>query len=99
MKNAVLFKIKNGYLDEWKNWCREIQEERYVEAKDTLVEEGLSQEVAFLFKYDSGYYILGFIDGVGLPANPEREINKIHKEKKERCLEYIGPAEILYHIK
>lgn len=99
MENAVLFRVKRGYLDEWKKWCKEIREERYQEAKETLAEENLSQEGVFLFEYNNEHFVLGFTDGDGLPPNPDREINKTHKQKKETCLEYIGHVDILYHIK
>ena len=99
MLKAKLFKVKREYLEEWKEWCRELQNERLEEVKETLAEEELLQEAAFLLTHDNQFYVLGFMEGEGFPANMERNINKIHKGKKEKCLEYVGPAEILYHIK
>jgi len=38
------------------------------------------------------------MDGEGLPANPNREINKRHKEMKKKCIEYVSEAEVLYNV-
>lgn len=99
MEKAVLFKIKKECLNDWKEWCKEVSTSLKKEAKLSLIEEKVLQEATFCFKIDSEWYGLGFVDGDSLPANPNREINKKHKEIKNRCLEFISEAEVLYNIK
>lgn len=97
MIKAVLLKVKEGYINEWKDWCSELQHQRYGDAQSTLREEGLIQEGALLFERGNEYYVIGFTEGDGLGGDQGKEINKMHQEKKNRCLEYLGPVESLYH--
>jgi hypothetical protein len=39
------------------------------------------------------------MEGECLPANMNREINRIHAEKKKECIESVDTPEILYNIK
>jgi len=94
-----LFKIKKGLKKEWIDWCAEIQNIRRSEAIETLKEEKVIQEAFVFFEVDDVEYTLGISEGENLPANNERDINKIHKEKKKKCLEYIGKVDTLYHLK
>lgn len=99
MEKAVLFRIKKAYLNDWKEWCKEISTNLKKEAELSLIEEKVVQETTFCFKIDTEWYGLGFIDGESLPANPDREINKKHKDIKNKCIEFISEAEVLYNIK
>lgn len=101
MKKAVLFRVKNERVDEWRSWCLEIENELKKEASETLVEENILQEISIIFKIDNEYYGLGFmeVNGEILSANMNKEINIKHKEMKKRCIEYITDAEVLYSIK
>jgi len=101
MKKAVLFRIKTEFVNEWKNWCLQIENELKSEAAKTLAEENVLQEISILFKVNEDYYGLGFMDinGELLSTNMNKEINIKHKEMKKKCIEYVGDAEVLYSVK
>ncbi|MBP9826949.1 hypothetical protein KBC99_00545 [Candidatus Saccharibacteria bacterium] len=98
MKRAVLFRIKPDKEQVWRDWCSQIYGQYRNEAIESLNEEGLIQEMSLLFKVENATYMIGYMDGEAKPSNKEREINKIHAEKRQECLEYVGEAEVLYSL-
>ncbi len=54
--------------------------------------------MALFFEHAGTQYMIGYIDGEAHPSNQEREINRLHTEKKRNCLEYIGEAGVLYRL-
>ena len=95
LKQKVL-KVKEGMLDEWKSWCSELQNDRKDEAIATLAEEGLEYETAGLFKLANDYYVIATVYGEARPSDKNKEINRIHLEKRRKCLEPVGDVEVLY---
>lgn len=99
MIKNVVFKVKSGHLEQWRSWCNKLMTSLHTEGLNTLREEQVTQEVAFIFEIKGESYVLGFAEGDMLPADMSREINKKHKQAKEECLEFIGHAETLYSLK
>lgn len=99
MSRAVLLKVKPGQYNNWKAWCAELSGLYYEEAKETLIEEKVTQELTIGFNIGDECYVIGYMDGECLPANMGREINQKHKVMKEQCLEMVGEIEVLAHIK
>ncbi len=98
MKKAVLFRVKKERVDEWKLWCSTIATTLYTEAQKSLEEEKVFQELTLLFELKGEFYGVGYMDGDGLPANMNREINQKHKEMKKICIEYVTDAQVLYEV-
>jgi hypothetical protein len=99
MIKTVLLKIKKGKEDIWKEWCKKIQNQLYDEAVESLKEEKVKQEIVIKFELQNSTYSIAFMDGDCLPANPNREINKMHKQMKAECIESVSDAELLYNVK
>lgn len=99
MRKASCFKVKENKKKQWLEWCEELETVSKSEAIDSLKSEGVQQEACFSVLIDSSMYIIGFSEGVCKDADMSLEVNKKHKEKKEECLEYISPAEVLYLLK
>lgn len=99
---TVIFKVKNGKLDQWKEWCSKLNISLRMEAIQTLKEENLTLEGCFLFKIIDEYYIFSVSDSDGevLPAL-DSDINNTHKLMKSECLDKIegGRGEELYFLK
>lgn len=99
MKKAVLLKINQGKKELWENWCKELATELLIDAKHTLAEEGILQELTLSFPLNGAHYIIGYMDGACLPANMSLEINQRHAKMKLECLTPISAVEVLYDIK
>lgn len=93
-----LFKIKEGKLDQWKQWCIELATTKKEEALETLKEEKILIEGFKLFCIGTDYYTIGyaFFNESIQKANGEKEINIIHKKNKTECLEFIMKLDDLY---
>ena len=97
--NVNVFKIKDGKLETWREWCNQLNTTRRSEAMAALEQEGVNCEFFAIFKIKDHYYTLGAEIGgqTGGTLNPEdSEINATHKKIKEECLEYIGPGNFSY---
>lgn len=98
MLQGNIFKIREGKLDQWKNWCHKINTELRNEAIETLKEEKVIQEAFVLLNIDGSSYAIGMGEGECLPAT-SRSINMEHKKQARECLEKIGKIDCLYHLK
>ena len=100
-KRYVLLKVKEGKLDQWKQWCNLLMTSRKQEAIDSFKYEGVSSEECHLFKVCNDYYLLGVaeFDGEHKEANMDLEINKEHKKQKKECLEALIEGEELFVLK
>lgn len=98
MLEGNLFKIKEGKLEIWKNWCHELNTSLRVEATETIKEEGNVQEVFVLFELNNEWYTIGLGEGENLPAS-DKEINKKHRATAKECLKKIGRVSCLYNLK
>lgn len=101
MIKSILFRIKNEYINEWKDWCYKLQNDLRKDSVETLIEENVLQEMAMIFKINDQYYCIGFMESNGeiKSANQDKEINKQHKLIREKCLERVSDVEIGYLIK
>ena len=99
MIKGAIFRVKQGRFDQWRAWCNELQTSLREDALDSLRQEQVYQEAAFLFEIKGEHYVLGFMDGESLPGDMTKEVNIKHKQMKEECLEYISNIEVLYNIK
>ncbi len=99
MKKATVFKVKKDRLNQWLDWCLQVQGPLYEKAVKTLEQESVMQEATFLFCLGDTNYILGFTEGECLPADMNQEINSQHRMMKQECLEYASGAEVLYLVK
>ena len=96
---AKLFKIKEGKLEAWKEWCTKLSLTLKEEALETLREENLLQEGCLFFSIGENSYVIGFVDGEALPST-DKPINTQNKEKIKECLEEMNSKVTpLYHLK
>lgn len=98
MINGAIFRVKKGRLDQWRAWCHELETSFREDALDSLRQEQIIQEAAFLFEIEGEYYVLGFMNGEGLPADMTKEVNIKHKQAKEECLERVSDITVLYNL-
>ena len=97
MKYA-LFKVKEGRLDQWRRWCSLLMDKNayYDQAYKSVLDEGLITEAFFTFQLDDTWYALGCGAGEDKPADPNLEVNKLHKQMKQECLEFITKGQADY---
>jgi len=97
----VMYKVKKGKLDQWRNWCNRLGNELREEAINTLLEEKVQEEGCYLFTVEGIDFVVFFsIGDESLSVNMQKEINLEHKRMKEECLDKIqsGKGEKLYHL-
>lgn len=94
----ALFKIKNEKVQEWKEWCIILQEKLNKEAIETLKEEGLESEFYTIFEIQGGFYTLAGGNRLKEGKITNREINKIHNDKKKECFEKKCDVKILVDL-
>ena len=97
MKNARLFKIKDGKKDAWLAWCVKLENEYKHEAIETLREEHVFHEMFIVFSIGGQDYTLGYSDStegetIGQP-NPDRELNILHTQTKRECLDPVADSD------
>lgn len=56
------------------------------EARESLREEGLTEESVFIFPLDGKMYVAFVLKGHAKPSNPDREINKKHKSVTQKAV-------------
>ncbi|MDO8571242.1 MAG: DUF6176 family protein [bacterium] len=98
---TVIYKIKEGKLDQWKNWCLKLNSTLRNEAIQTLKEENLTMEGFFLFKINNEHYTVGLSYAEGESSLAlDSDLNNMHKKMKNECLEKIerGRGEKLYFL-
>ncbi len=93
-----LFKVKEGKLETWKEWCNLLMTKYKNEAVETLKEEGVVYEAFSIFSINEEYYTIAMIEGEAKPTNMERELNQKHRATKKECLERIDSLEIGYEL-
>lgn len=97
MKSNI-FKIKEGKTNQWKDWCNRLNTVYRDEALETLNEEKVIQELFLFFSINGKDYTISLVEGEALPST-DRQLNIEHRKNFTECLEKIGRAEILYHLK
>lgn len=98
---GIVIKIKKGKEEVWREWCNKIQNDYADQAIETLKEERCIQELFAIFPLNGAWYTIGMSEGECFPSNKEIELNKIHNQKKQECLdpEFKSRIETLYHLK
>lgn len=84
--NIAIFKIKDGKLDQWKNWVEYLRAQKE-EVIKSLQEENLISEKCFVFNINTDWYTLFTSEGEGKPANMDRVLNQEHKKNMKECFE------------
>lgn len=93
-----LFKVKEGKLDQWKNWCNELMTTRKSEALASLTRENVQHESCYLFKENNEYFVLGTVAFSGTPKDSGKTLVDLqHDYQKKECLEPL-PKETLYNL-
>lgn len=85
---TALFKLKKNKVDTWKAWLYELDTTYAEEVKETLKEEGLAMEFWKVFEHDGVFYTLGGGYRVSDGNVSDREVNRLHKEKKVECFDF-----------
>lgn len=100
MKRYVLLKVKEGKLDQWKQWCTLLMTSRKQEALDSFKYENVASEECHLFEVEGKHYLLGVaeFDGEHKEANMDLPINQEHKAMKKECLENVLEGEELFNL-
>lgn len=98
---AKLYRIREGKLNEWRNWCQQMYTELRVEASATLMDENVAEEFFLTFQIDQTWYTLGTVitnDGQEPKSATPKDLNRRHREKIRACLEPVGHAEFSYFL-
>ena len=88
-----IFKVKEGKLENIKDWFNQLSTSRKEEAVATFQYEGVTREVFVLFKGNDGnHYVIGFNEALDVPkkSDPSVLINQQHTAIKQECLEPIS---------
>lgn len=89
----VLYKIKEGKLDQWNDWYLKLTTIHKEEALKTLEEENITLEAFITFEIDNNFYTLGFNitkKGGAKSSNKENPLNIEHNKNKKECLEFLS---------
>lgn len=98
MNKTVLFKVKPGKLEAWKEWCAFLQTKED-EVLETLVWEGWNRESAYIFETSNSSYVLGVSHSMAdniRPSDKSVELNVLHENKVKECLERISTGTVGY---
>lgn len=100
MKKYYIRKIRDGKLEKLKEWGRVISGERLGEVIDSLKQENVSREMAYIVKLTDGYYFVGHMESSRdiKKANVNLKINIDHSEILRDCLEPPVLGEEMYDI-
>lgn len=103
MKRFVLKKVREGKLDQWRDWCIQLATSRRAEAIESLADEHVLQEMCILFMVEGTPYVLGYMESDSreeiLASLVDKEINIEHRKQLKECLEGKYLQEELYNIK
>lgn len=96
MMKSVLFKVKENKLPIWLDWCQFLKKNE-IEVVETLNEEKILFEGCLHFQILDTWYVLMFEEyyDAPLPAT-QKEINKIHMQKKIECFILVSKQEYDY---
>lgn len=96
-QHFFLFKIKEGKLNVWKEWCNELMHSRKEEAIATFADENVKRETFVMFTTKEGNFVTGrneYIEDLR-KGSPDVQINIDHKIKMRECLEPLAPGDII----
>jgi hypothetical protein len=82
-----------------KEWARELMGKHHHEAEKTLAEEDVIQETVFYLELEGKKYLAFYMEGTNFkPSNPDKEINRKHKEILQSIKVGRFDAELLYDL-
>lgn len=92
MNRYGLFKVKRGKLNQWKQWCFELDTFRRKSALQTLKRENSSREYYVHVAVGRDHYVVASSEYFApRVAQDETEpLNKKHKEMLKDCLVFLG---------
>jgi hypothetical protein len=98
-----IFRIKDGKLNQWTEWCQQINEALRDRAEATLKDEGILYEFFITFEINGSHYTLGAeITPNGTDpktADSTNPINEEHRRMKKDCLELVAKGDFAYLIR
>jgi len=108
MTDVVMVKqrVEQGKVDRLKAWVAEVRDRR-AEAEDTLRDEGMLTESAFLEHTDDGPYLVYYMEAEDIDRvweqfeDSDHDIDREHEEVMSEVLEDgrdVGEYERLYHL-
>jgi len=97
MKTYTFFKIKEGKLDVWKDWCITVNTLLRIHALKTMEYEHSSREYWVLFSLGEDHYVLGASEFFDEPrkADMTEMINIEHRKIIDECLTFVCKGESL----
>ena len=103
MKRYYIRKIKEGKVRRLKEWGKVLSTERLDEVLESLNQENVSREIAYIVKLPDAYYFVGYMES-GFKkeikaADKELKINIDHTEILKECLEPPVIGEEMYDIR
>lgn len=101
MTKYTLFRIKEGRLNQWNEWCLRLNTQLSTQAAETLVYENILSEAFFNFELEESWYSLGVSFAEDSHERPPQEnlaINIEHKKQKQECLEFVTRGTAAYSL-
>lgn len=100
MVKQYLFKIKEGKLQQWKDWCDYLIAHAD-EVRATMLYEQSNREMFTLFTFDGIHMVVGHGEFFNDPVQADMTVllNIEHRRNLRECLERVGSAEILYDLR
>lgn len=97
MKDYAIFKVKEGKLNHWKEWCSLLMSTHYSEALETLEYENSNREYYTLFTINNENFVMGASEFFDTPklADMTVPLNQEHKRIFKDCLEFVSKGEQL----
>jgi hypothetical protein len=95
MLRYKIFKVKDGKMSQFRDWCAELKE-REPEVLETLVHENVVCETYYHFEVGSHDYVAGiqWIEGIHEKADMSVELNRKHFETLQECLEPVKGTDL-----
>ncbi len=98
-----IYKIKTEHVVTLQKWGKELMNELYAEASETLVEENCVREFCHIFEISASHYAVFYMEPNEnsniIPSNISKKINQKHKEIMNVCIDYRIKTNEIYHIK
>lgn len=96
---SKLYKVKEGKVDAWREWGRELVSKNKDVAIKTLELENVIDEAFFLFEIEGCFYSFAYmiVDEEFSPIT-DHPLNKLHKQKIKECLEPFCEPELVYRL-
>lgn len=99
MTSQTLFKIKEGKLEQWKDWSAYLLAHAD-EVRATMLYEKSNREMFTLFTIGDSHYVVGHGEFFDEPVRADMTVplNIEHRKNMSECLERVGRGEVLYEI-